>query len=61
MKATMLVGQISISAFVVICLASADALDASDNARMGNLMMKAIQLRQDVLNVQSGRLVGMFE
>jgi hypothetical protein len=54
MKATMLVGQISISAFFVFCLASADALDASDNARMDNLVRKAIQLRQDVLNVQSG-------
>jgi hypothetical protein len=54
MKATMLVGQIFISTFVVFCLANADALDASDNARMGNLVRKAIQLRQDVVNVQSG-------
>ena len=54
MKALMLLGQISISAFFAICLASADALDASDNARMDNLMRQANQLRQDVLNVQSG-------
>jgi hypothetical protein len=54
MKATVLLVQICISAFFIICLASADALDASDNARMDNLMRKANQLRQDVLNVQSG-------
>jgi hypothetical protein len=54
MKRPMLLGQTSISAFLVICLAAADALDASDNARMDNLMRKARQLRQDVLNVQSG-------
>src|SRR6516225_1985428 len=34
MKATMLLGQICISAFFVICLAGAEALDASDNARI---------------------------
>jgi hypothetical protein len=49
----MLVWQICISAFFVSCLASADALDASDNARIDNLMSKANALRQDVLNVQS--------
>ena len=38
MKATVLLVQICISAFFIICLASADALDASDNARMDNLM-----------------------
>jgi len=54
MRATMLLRQISISAFLVICLASVDALDASDNARMDNLVRKASQLRQDLRNVQSG-------
>ena len=51
MKATILVGQLT---FFVFCLLTAAALDASDNARMGNLVRKAIQLRQDVLNDQSG-------
>jgi hypothetical protein len=41
-----------ISVFLVGCLASADALDASDVTRMNNLAGKVNQLRRDVLSAR---------
>ena len=60
MKATMLVGQISISNFFVFCLltASAHALDATDATRLDNLVRKSLQLEQDILSVRRGSPLG---
>ena len=55
MKASMLVGQIFISAFFVICLltARADAFDASDaTTRLDDLVRKSLLLEQNILSVQ---------
>jgi hypothetical protein len=49
----MLLGQICISAFLVICLASADAFDASDAAtRLDNLVRKSLLLEQNILSAR---------
>jgi hypothetical protein len=60
MKATMLVGQISISTFFVFCLltASANALDATDATRLDDLVRKSLQLEQDILSVRRGSPLG---
>jgi hypothetical protein len=52
MNATMLFRQITIVAFFVICITSADAIDASDYTRFSNLGKKLLQLRRDITNVQ---------
>ena len=55
MKATMLIGQIFVSAFFVICLltGSADAFDASDAAtRLDNVVRKSLLLEQSILSAQ---------
>ena len=44
----MLLRQISISALFVICIASADALDASDTTRVFKLAVKFVQLKGDI-------------
>ena len=52
---------LAFSALFVICVltASAEALDKTDFDCMNNLIRKAIQLQQDMLNVQEGNpLVG---
>ena len=60
MKATMLVGQISISTFFVFCLltASANALDATDAMRLDNLVRKSLQLEQDILSIRRDSPLG---
>ena len=55
MKAVMLLRQIFVSAFFVICLltASADAFDASDaTTRLDDLVRKSLLLEQSILSVQ---------
>jgi hypothetical protein len=51
MKATMLVGQISISTFFVFCLltASANALDATDATRLDGLVRPGVPTRWNEL------------
>jgi hypothetical protein len=55
--------QITIAIFFIISLltASADALDATDYTRMHNLGTTAIQLQEDMLNVQRGAQGKGFE
>jgi hypothetical protein len=48
MKAVMLLRQIFISFFFIICIASANALDASDTTRFLNLAVKFVQLKGDI-------------
>src|SRR5262245_29581759 len=54
MNSTIRHWQISIAVFFIISLfsASAEALDQADYKRMHNLGAKAIQLEEDILNVQ---------
>ena len=55
MKASMLLGQISISTFFAICLlaANANAFDASEAAtRLDNLVKKSLLIEQNILSLQ---------